>query len=242
VKVLPAQWRGAGPRVAADDWRDLAYGAFDFGGPLDRISARLNDADDLHPGGDALVLGGCVRLCDWLARGLDIVADAPVSSIDSSRSGTVLVRAGNRDYTARAIVVTLPLGVLKAGAVRFNPPLPPSHTEPVARLDIGSVLKVAMGHDAAFWPDDTQWFGAVTDRSGATPAFPDCSEPGAIPSSLHSSRSRRWFPGRATRPADWTRRSRSGDADGRSTNQRSDSAPRGQCPPSAQVHCQQLAE
>lgn len=162
----------AGPRQAGDDWRDIAYGAFDFGGPLDRISAQLSDSDDIHPGGDALVVGGCVRLCDWLARGLDIVTGARVSIIDSSRPGTVLVRAGNRDYTARAIVVTLPLGVLKADLVRFNPPLPPSHAEPVARLDISSVLKVAMGHGAAFWPGDTQWFGVVTDGRGATPAFP----------------------------------------------------------------------
>lgn len=162
----------AGPRQAADDWRDLAYGAFDFGGPLDRISARLSDSDEIHPGGDALILGGCVRLCDWLARGLDIVTGAPVSSINSSRPGAVLVRAGNRDYAARAVVVTLPLGVLKAGAVRFHPPLPPSHSAPVARLDISSVLKVAMVHDTAFWPGDTQWFGAVSDGNGAAPAFP----------------------------------------------------------------------
>jgi hypothetical protein len=45
---------------------------------------------------------------------------------------------------ADAVVVTLPLGVLKAGMVRFDPPLPPRKQSAIDRLGFGALNKVLL--------------------------------------------------------------------------------------------------
>ena len=54
---------------------------------------------------------------------------------------------------ADAVVVTLPLGVLKAGVVRFNPPLPPRKQSAIDRLGFGALNKVLLLFPHAFWED-----------------------------------------------------------------------------------------
>jgi monoamine oxidase len=49
-----------------------------------------------------------------------------------------------RAMTARAALVTLPLGVLQAGVVRFVPALPRAKREAIARLAMGRVVKVVV--------------------------------------------------------------------------------------------------
>lgn len=70
---------------------------------------------------------------------------------------SVLARcvAGERTYAAQAVIVTLPLGVLKqkeaAGAVRFDPALPASHSAAIQSLEVGSVMKIGLQFRSAFW-------------------------------------------------------------------------------------------
>ncbi|GAB0496836.1 hypothetical protein MMPV_008157 [Pyropia vietnamensis] len=59
---------------------------------------------------------------------------------------------GTRTYAARSVIVTLPLGVLKAGDVAFAPPLPRWKAAPIGRLGSGLLNKVALRFGAPFWP------------------------------------------------------------------------------------------
>lgn len=59
---------------------------------------------------------------------------------------------GTRTYAARSVIVTLPLGVLKAGDVAFAPPLPRWKATPIGRLGSGLLNKVALRFAAPFWP------------------------------------------------------------------------------------------
>lgn len=54
---------------------------------------------------------------------------------------------------ARAAVVTLPIGVLRAEAVRFEPPLPARTQDPLAKLVMGPVRKVVLHFRTPFWED-----------------------------------------------------------------------------------------
>jgi polyamine oxidase len=47
--------------------------------------------------------------------------------------------------------VTVPLGVLKRGSIRFSPVLPPDHAAAIERLGFGHYEKVAMRFDEPFW-------------------------------------------------------------------------------------------
>ena len=55
----------------------------------------------------------------------------------------VLTKGGGDGLLADAVLLTVPLGVLKAGAIKFTPPLPSWKREAVGRLGFGPIEKVA---------------------------------------------------------------------------------------------------
>src|SRR5690606_15035356 len=73
-------------------------------------------------------------------------------------------------------LVTVPLGVLKADAIRFDPPLPARKRDAIARLDMGNFEKVVLRFPRAFWLDaghhTTVYF---SDTYGEFPIFFDLS-------------------------------------------------------------------
>ncbi|KAI8463519.1 MAG: flavin-containing amine oxidoreductase-domain containing protein, partial [Monoraphidium minutum] len=60
---------------------------------------------------------------------------------------------------AALVIVTAPLGVLKAGALRFDPPLPGWKADAVARLGFGHLNKVIMQFETQFWDEGLDYFG-----------------------------------------------------------------------------------
>ena len=61
------------------------------------------------------------------------------------------------------MLVTLPLGVLQANAVTFDPPLPAARVEATARLGVGTLAKLAYEFDEVFWPANQYAFGMAED-------------------------------------------------------------------------------
>ena len=53
-----------------------------------------------------------------------------------------MVLAGGEALRADSAVVTVPLGVLKAGGIAFDPPLPPWKADAIRRLGFGALNKV----------------------------------------------------------------------------------------------------
>ena len=76
-----------------------------------------------------------------LRKGLDIRLECPVSEIDWSDGIRVVAAAGDV-FSADTAIITLPLGVLQAGRVHFNPPLPQIKREALAGLKMGPVMKL----------------------------------------------------------------------------------------------------
>lgn len=61
-----------------------------------------------------------------------------------------------RSFRARALVVTLPLGVMRSpvgapGHVAFEPALPPGHVRALEQLRMGNVMKVTLRFREPFW-------------------------------------------------------------------------------------------
>ena len=54
-----------------------------------------------------------------------------------------------------AVIVTVPLGVLKAGSIQFTPALPASHQNAIAKLGFGTLDKIYLQFDDVFWNRDT---------------------------------------------------------------------------------------
>jgi len=58
-------------------------------------------------------------------------------------------------------IVTVPLGVLKAGAIAFDPPLPGTKRQAIERLGFGLLDKVVLAFEEPFWPQSADLLGLV---------------------------------------------------------------------------------
>lgn len=75
--------------------------------------------------------------------------DSPVAAV-RWKPGEVVVRSRRRTLQASAAVVTLPLGLLQAGTVKFSPPLREKRRI-IRKLGWGQVARVTLRFDAGFW-------------------------------------------------------------------------------------------
>ena len=68
-------------------------------------------------------------------------------------------------YKARRVVCTIPLGVLRSGDVKFEPPLSENKQTAIERLGLGNVNKVALLFEEAFWPGNVKGFGVAASSA-----------------------------------------------------------------------------
>ncbi len=103
--------------------------------------------------GNFHVLAGYSRVMAALATGLDIRLNSPVRQI-VWRPGSATVQLDDpaqTTLTARAVIVTVPLGVLQAGALSFTPDLPPATTQALHALAMGHVSKLVLWFERVGW-------------------------------------------------------------------------------------------
>jgi len=125
----------------------------EFGASADELSARwgLEEGTD---GDDLFVLGGYDTLVASVVDELEVRLDHPVAGIDWDDGGVTVVGADGGVLDADRVIVTLPLGVLQAGAVTFDPPLPAGHQRAIDTPGMGLLDKVWLRFDEAFWAEE----------------------------------------------------------------------------------------
>lgn len=123
------------------------------GAPVTDLDAHGLEEEHV-PGDEVVFPGGYGQYAAALASGLDVRLAAAVRSVTSSDSTVTVGLVDGSSVTAAHAIVTVPLGVLQAGDVTFDPPLP----EPVAgardRLGMGVYDKVFLRFPEAFWDGD----------------------------------------------------------------------------------------
>lgn len=147
-------------------WMTSAYTEFSTGGPLEKLSAYYFDEDKEFGGQDVILKKGYDTIVKHLARGLDIRFNTRATSVSYEKGEGAAVSTNVGDFESYYVICTVPLGVLKAGDVRFDPPLPASHRDSIQRIGMGNVTKLALKFDTAFWPTDIQYFGLTTAQRG----------------------------------------------------------------------------
>lgn len=154
----------AGLQMASDGLTRMALGE-----EPRRVSAR--DYAQLWSGDDLIAPAGFGRLVTAFARGLDVRTGCAAVGISWNGRG-VAVETTQGALRAKAAIVTLPVGVLKAGGVAFRPGLPNDTLRALDGLDMGVLSKVALAFDG-----DRLGMGGPTDvilRDGATLIDFDC--------------------------------------------------------------------
>ena len=61
------------------------------------------------------------------------------------------MRTSDAELVADAVIVTVPVGVLHADAIEFDPPLPADVRDALGRIGAGRVTKAFFAFDSAFW-------------------------------------------------------------------------------------------
>jgi monoamine oxidase len=158
------------------DWTDAAVRELDYvlnveletdyAADVHELSLRSWDEGSAFGGPDVVFPDtGYEWLPEHLARGLDVRTGAVAHAVTSDNRGvTVGTNAG--DFAAAHAVVTLPLGVLKTGAVTFTPPLPERTQQAIDRLGMGLLDKLWLRFPRVFWDRDTEIIDYVSPRKG----------------------------------------------------------------------------
>ena len=124
----------------------------------DRISARVlrsADQEQEAPGGNRQyrIATGQDALIEWLQAGLDpnrveLRLSSPVANVAWSRGSVVI----DERVRAQAAVITIPIGVWKAGAIRFDPALTDKERA-LDKIEAGHVIKIAFRFRERWWDD-----------------------------------------------------------------------------------------
>mgnify|MGYP001589977595 CR=1 FL=1 len=139
------------------------------GAELSRLSAVHHDPGPGFDGGDVFLADGYGPIMTHLARGLDVRLGHRVTRIVHRDSVEVATDRGT--FSADVAVVTLPLGVLQSGSVAFDPDLSDRKARAIRTLGMGVLDKVALVFPSAFWPDDVDALGHVSEEPGEFPEF-----------------------------------------------------------------------
>jgi monoamine oxidase len=121
------------------------------------------------------VIDGYDRVTAWLARKPhDAVHLCTVAKHIEWEPGAVHVRASRRDFSARAAIITLPVGVLQAragdrGAVSIRPSIP-RIDESLSLLATGAVTRVVLLFREEFWRSGK--LAGMSFLQGTDPDFP----------------------------------------------------------------------
>ena len=162
-------------RPELTDWQ-IAYLEDDYAEELKRLSLRVCRLDEEFQGGDFLLTGGYRGIIDHLAAGTDVRLSQRVTAIDHGQS-PVQVTTAQGAYTARAVLCTLPVGVLHPAAggavagVQFQPGLPAAKLAALGNLATGLMNKVILRFDKPFWTARRDVIGWTGRRHGVFPVF-----------------------------------------------------------------------
>lgn len=140
------------------------------------ISQReVVEGDTSAPGGGVVVVTAkCLDPSTAPSEVLDTASPATplAASCDNSATYGDSAPAGvdtiSAQYTADAVIVTVPLGVLKAGSITFTPPLSTAKQQAIAEVGFGNVVKVIIEFPQVFWPTHTP-FLSLADAALANP-------------------------------------------------------------------------
>ncbi len=114
------------------------------------------EAYELDGEEDFRIVEGFGAIVEALGLGLEILTESEVTRVRWGPEGVETTTSDGRTYRGRTAVITLPLGVLQAGGVEFDPPLPESKVGALAGLGMGPVAKFVYQFTEALTPDEIQ--------------------------------------------------------------------------------------
>jgi monoamine oxidase len=161
--------RGQDGRTLRDrdlpDWfEDVVTIQQDYGASTADINWSAYEDDPDYGGEDRLFPGGYGQILGNADTDLDIRLATELRRVAVTDSGVQL--GSNEGDLGRfdAVIITVPLGVLKAGRITFSPALPEDKQTAIDRLGFGLLDKLYLRFDQVFWDADATWI--LTPETG----------------------------------------------------------------------------
>lgn len=164
--------RGAGGRRLRDrdlpDWfEDVMTIQQDYGASENQINWSAYEDDSDYDGDDRLFPGGYTRILGSADPAIDLRLGTEVRSVRAHDGSVQLASGAGPLGRFDAVIVTVPLGVLKQQRIAFSPPLPEAKQTAIDRLGYGLLDKLYMQFDEVFWDAGATWI--LTPETGLPP-------------------------------------------------------------------------
>ncbi|MCX5563474.1 FAD-dependent oxidoreductase [Streptomyces sp. NBC_00038] len=127
----------------------------------DQIAVSALEEGTGGSGGDVLLPDGYDKLIAEVQGDIKVRTGATVTGVRHDSTGTTLTLDGGEEIEADHTVITVPIGVLKAGRIAFDPPLPDEKQQAIDALGAGLLDKLWLEFDEVFWDRDAsviEWF------------------------------------------------------------------------------------
>lgn len=134
----------------------------EIGADISDISTLQYDEEGELKGGDYLVTGDYTTVVKKLAEGIDVRLNHIVTRLQDTGHEVAVATKDGKSFTADAVIVTVPLGVLQKGSVTFEPQLPKEKLAAIHGLKMGNLHKTFLTFDHVFW-DDVTVIGIMRD-------------------------------------------------------------------------------
>ncbi|XP_042495318.1 polyamine oxidase 5-like [Macadamia integrifolia] len=141
-----------------------------FAADADMISLKAWDQEHVLSGGHGLMKQGYYPVIKALAENIDIRLNHRVTKIANCFNKVILTVEDGKCFVADAAIITVPLGVLKANLIEFEPKLPQWKLDAISDMGFGNENKIALRFDTVFWPN-VELLGIVAPTSYACGYF-----------------------------------------------------------------------
>jgi monoamine oxidase len=118
-----------------------SLGVFALGEEPERISQT--DYNALYSGGNMRIKGGYGAMVAKFGADIPVELNTLVSHIDT-RGKLIKITTNRGELSTKSLIITVPIGVLQAGDITFNPPLPRSHQSALNGMVMGALTKVIL--------------------------------------------------------------------------------------------------
>lgn len=144
-------------------WKFLlsTYVTFDTG-DLNKLSSLLYNEGETYGGEERIATNGYDTIAQFLAKGLQIQFNQRVTAINYTNDIVAITHNGTVSQ-ADCVLVTVPLGVLKANTIQFTPALPKAKQTAIENVGMNCVNKFLLTWNKPFW-DDVQYISYTPEE------------------------------------------------------------------------------
>jgi monoamine oxidase len=150
-------------RLVLECWINGVYENL-YAAPVDDLSLVHRAEPFRLPGRDLTLTGGLDVVVADIARDLDVRCGVRVTAVTARGRCWRVDTASGTGYDVDAVIVSAPVGALKAGRIRFDPPLPAAVRTALDHIGAGRIAKVFCTFDDAFWAPQWSFWVAARPR------------------------------------------------------------------------------